>query len=434
MSDSQSPYQSDHPNWLQRVQEQSWEPELIISGLVLFALFQIPEMVDAGIDYLNVHSIRFFSQFSGDETIGALINTAVFWLIIGFITLIILRSIWLAYVGLSYVYDKGIKRDGLGYHPLFLKHVNTEQTYVPRIKKLERICSSLFAVTFMFVLFIIGVLSFFLIFTALIYYLVTAFPKTPFSWIDPFITITTGVYMVDFMTLGLIRRIPYLSVIYYPFYWILHKLTFAPLYESIYFGFVSNHKWWKIAPLIITFIVGSVFVANYMRNELSPFEATKLSVDDDHYVTFRGHYEDRAGEDASRRAYIPSEVVRGDLLRIFAVHNVGNEERYILPLCEYERKVEENPDIDVDSLRWECLNGFYDVAINDSTYTEKALIQKDVNTGYRGLVHWIDISHLPNGPHMAKVIHNRTFEDSVYNVTVALIEFQKQTTTPPPAQ
>ena len=31
--------------WLKRIQEQSWEPEILISGIVLFALTQFPPLI-----------------------------------------------------------------------------------------------------------------------------------------------------------------------------------------------------------------------------------------------------------------------------------------------------------------------------------------------------------------------------------------------------
>lgn len=38
--------EKDYPSWLKRIQEQSWEPEILISGIVLVALSQLPKAIE----------------------------------------------------------------------------------------------------------------------------------------------------------------------------------------------------------------------------------------------------------------------------------------------------------------------------------------------------------------------------------------------------
>ncbi|MGB6035516.1 MAG: hypothetical protein WBG42_04560, partial [Cryomorphaceae bacterium] len=73
-----------HRNWLQRVQEQSWEPEILISGIVLFALIQIPPYIKEANEYLDLYSGWIFSSGNVDESLAAILLTANYWLILGF--------------------------------------------------------------------------------------------------------------------------------------------------------------------------------------------------------------------------------------------------------------------------------------------------------------------------------------------------------------
>ena len=68
------------PDWLRQTQNNSWEPEVFISGIVLFGLIQIPEKLE---------SLRFF--FSREiygttndiDNLIAVLMTGIQWLIFG---------------------------------------------------------------------------------------------------------------------------------------------------------------------------------------------------------------------------------------------------------------------------------------------------------------------------------------------------------------
>ena len=94
---------SKTPEWLKRTQEKSWEAEILLSGLVLFALMQIPGMMDQieHFFYIKLKNPRYYlipSEF---------FSIAIEVLISGFIIHLIFRGIWVGLVGLSYVYPAG---------------------------------------------------------------------------------------------------------------------------------------------------------------------------------------------------------------------------------------------------------------------------------------------------------------------------------------
>jgi hypothetical protein len=47
MSDDHFEDEKQGKGWLKRVAEQSWEPELLISGLAIFATLQLPDIFES---------------------------------------------------------------------------------------------------------------------------------------------------------------------------------------------------------------------------------------------------------------------------------------------------------------------------------------------------------------------------------------------------
>ena len=154
MSNPSQQKQPDH--WLARVQEQSWEPEIIISGIVLFALYQIPELIGRLAHFLTNYSLSIFSGGTADEALISLLMVANVWLIIGFTAHLFLRSVWVAYVGLSYVYKEGIRVDRLRFRERYKQLLFKDTGFRNNIIRLERVCSTTFAVSFLLFMCVVG--------------------------------------------------------------------------------------------------------------------------------------------------------------------------------------------------------------------------------------------------------------------------------------
>ena len=149
-----------YKNWLQRIQEQSWEPEILISGIVLFSLFQIPPYIEQANEYLNLYSVLMFTRGNVDEVLAAVLLTANYWLIFGFATHLMGRSIWAAFVGLSYVYVDGVNMDRLKYPKKYLNLIQKTADYKRLIVRLERFCSTVFAASFLLFMCTLGIFCF----------------------------------------------------------------------------------------------------------------------------------------------------------------------------------------------------------------------------------------------------------------------------------
>lgn len=94
------------PNAVPRDTSPTWQSELLLSGGVVFALFQLPPLIDAGTAYFRprvgeggLQLLVFLSLYS---------KIAVLALIVAFTVHLALRAVWIALVGLHSVYPNGV--------------------------------------------------------------------------------------------------------------------------------------------------------------------------------------------------------------------------------------------------------------------------------------------------------------------------------------
>lgn len=103
------------PDWLKLLETQSWQAELIISGLVITGLFRLPDwIVDNGQRHILNSTVN--SAFFVDMAVMVFI-LAAFVLSLLFVWHFIMRAIWIALLGLNSVYPQGINPEselGLG--------------------------------------------------------------------------------------------------------------------------------------------------------------------------------------------------------------------------------------------------------------------------------------------------------------------------------
>jgi len=156
MSDKQT------PDWLIETQNKSWEPEIIISGIILTFVFLLP-------DYLY----NFFASLIQDhavwEIVGRMQYNICLMLLTGLkiilIIHLVLRGMWAGFVGLSYVFPDGVKAENLPEKVKFQHFVRPEAFVIG----IERICSLLFSMVFTSVYFVIGFFALFIPITLLFF-------------------------------------------------------------------------------------------------------------------------------------------------------------------------------------------------------------------------------------------------------------------------
>ena len=243
--------------WLDQLQQESWQLELLISGLALLGVF-------TSRPYLHNFSLLLTSQ--GDGTIDAINVAYLFvarpgWYLFVIILLlhIVLRGLWIGVIGLRYV-SKDIDYDALNYGAKMDSYVRrTVGDYDDYIERLEKLCSVLFAAAFLF---------FFLLISFVMYViplgLLIALTGQHESY-DVALTILIIIYLVigllvfiDFITAGLLRRskTKLIAAIYLPLYRFIGVITLSFLYRPLLYNFL-DHRYTKT----IFYVILPLFLA-----------------------------------------------------------------------------------------------------------------------------------------------------------------------------
>jgi hypothetical protein len=103
------------PNWLKDLGEQSWQAELVISGLIVTILFQLPDIFIKWAETTVIQSGEIEFTFLFVASISFLIG--IDCLIVFFGVHFVFRGIWIALLGLNSVYPNGIdaqSKKGMG--------------------------------------------------------------------------------------------------------------------------------------------------------------------------------------------------------------------------------------------------------------------------------------------------------------------------------
>lgn len=397
------------PRWLKKTQNNSWEPEIFISGIVLYGLIQTPAYLEEFRHYFKREIFSFSNDI--DNLIGIL-STGVQWLIFGLVLHLFFRGIWIGLVGLSYVFPKGIDHSKLNFKGKFENKTQRIPHFSEQIIKLEKISSSIFSISYFIFMSIIGAYMFFVIAIFIPIYLLIylsgiglgeiANHPNIITALNTYIMIIVGIgvlYMIDFLALGMFRRVKWLSKIYYPIYRLVSTLTFSSLYRNVYYTLISNFKSWKVIVFIISFIAitMSLFNINVSNNSLSS-ATSRLEFFGSTQSNFASSnsYENMNPTSKFQQVTIQSDIIKDEVLRIFVSHNIAFEDS-IRVNCDY-KKLENNTS--TDSLKLVCLGNFYNVAIDDSLYNAPDwLFHYDNTTNHRGIIGYVDISHLERGSH-----------------------------------
>lgn len=402
---------NEAPDWLKRTQEASWEPEILISGISLLALFQLPELITQAHIFVEDYTLASFQYGNVDDGFFTLLETAVYWLITCLIIHLGLRSIWVSFVGLSYAFPDGISFNNLKITSYYKSKLLRIRSFEESVIRLEKISSMMYATAFMLVLATIGV-SFYLTFWVVLINLFLAILQN-FMTVSPYwdsnilliIILITGVpYFIDFITLGWLKRFRLFAKIYRPVYNLLGILTLAPFYRGIYYGLISNIKRRYIFAGVFAFILVTFFLVISLRTG-SLLDRTKMINFNVGYTAFEGYYRDLNPNKPSRWATIGSSEVDNGVLQLILSHKAAQED-YIKDNCGYAERVADGEEL-ISLISLDCLSEIVHLEIDSIPIKPERWFFADYpGSSQRGISTWIRTDTISNGVHQLNVLIN----------------------------
>lgn len=157
MTTEKTPTSSLSPDEQTRLREltaQSWNLELAISGVAMYAILSLPDLLNGGFDYLQYNFLKGLDLQEMTTQIPvmaySMLKAAAYVLFGAFLINFVMRAFWVGLVGLHAVYPAGIK-----YGSLHMSTEYTKQRLADELGPLDRYilaidkrCNVLFALAF----------------------------------------------------------------------------------------------------------------------------------------------------------------------------------------------------------------------------------------------------------------------------------------------
>lgn len=443
-------------DWIERLQQESWNLELLVSGFSILLLIQAKDQLVKLLEYINLH-------YAFSDEIFSMLYTALGAITLGCIALVIcltihilLRGFWIGTIGLRSVQPK-VDFKKLRYAPAFQQQLEKNLPTLDRsLIRLDQVSSAIFSFAFLIIFMLLslvawfGVLTLFLLVRNFVYDLFeteTWLSETIFTFFTLgalFVVFLGLIYLIDTLSGGILKRIKWFKS--RPYIWVyrlMATITLSFLYRSIYYHLISYLGVWPSRFLLSGFLFSMVFLP-FLRldheiyfPDLSP-ENKVLSY----------YYDDiRADDEIIKSVAIPSSIIASKYLPIFTRYSPARNQTiaHLCPDYQPSRKSGFSSGIHINQDRFgledptvkeanadsllACLTSIYTVKIDDSTYQDlQYYYMEHPNRGEKGIFTTLNIENLAPGHHLLRVSYQKWYEyqDTVVTKNWVSIPFWKE--------
>lgn len=437
-------------NWLNTIQQDSWQLELIISGVVIFLMVGAYDPI---MDYQRALMVKVI----GGNMASQLFALGYFILLISYFTLLasfllhlLLRGLWIGAIGLRSVSDD-FDFEVLNFQPKFdgwlRRRLGTFDDYIER---LENQCSIAFSLSFLLFFCVIS-LGMYLIFVGSINQLIVVFnggfPEagTFAFYLLQFVALMGYVvgflYFLDFVTLGWLKKRKWLQRVYFPLYRFMGWVTLARFYRPFYYNLIDLPFGRKLVRWLWLVILGGLFLSSVVlvRNIYFPVSgaagADRVNADN-----YEENFVARPGIEIEKvvQSTIGERILTKDYLDVFVPYIAQMDNRRM------EKKFPEMEPGRVHSFVFEGIVGIGDQE-NDKANMDSLLLALSsglqlyvddslvLNPSWRfydhpvreqpGLLYTMPTHRLNRGEHLLKIRKERVVSDSLVWRDNALIYF-----------
>ena len=376
------------PKWLTKIQNNSWEPEIIISGFSIAFFFILPK-------YIYNFTAMLIQDFGADAllsfvqyTIMIFIITSLKVLFIGHLTL---RGLWTGLVGLSYVFPNGVKKELLEKE---LKNLTFKKP-IALVIEIEKICSLIFSFAFMIILYLIKIMMFYFVLIAgnIIFY---AFNLNSAA--------------MQFAQLTLIAIVIVIFVIFQTFkkkmFW---EHTSNSVSSNLIHTFSTNISKKRMRLILLSFIIITIPLSYSSISKFKFDVQRKLRISKSNltYVDQNNYLNEKNNGLRIPRAAINSFLIENSLLELY-ISSYKRDEGLIRDIqANFDKykivmpKVPGVPEVDINKLDQ---TGLYQIFVDDELILVKDwLLKKGVDNSQKFLTAEIPVDNISSGIHTLKI-------------------------------
>jgi hypothetical protein len=422
---------------LDKLQQESWQLELLISGFAIFGLITaIPHIRTAMVIAENDKEIYNFLPL-------IIAFTACSILIFNLLIHVILRGLWIGALGLRYV-SGDIDFESLNYQNKFTNHLKKKiVSFDKYVATLENYCSVLFAVSFLLIFYVISIALILLCIVSIATLIISNenLPETLRSIIGAililFILFGTFLVFVDFITQGYLKKNKILSKIYFPFYKVFSYITLTFLYRPLVYNFLDNKFTRRLSFFLVPSYIAISVLISFKNHKTNYLEKAKYVSNT--YLDKR-NYEDLLvnEDDFSRVATIQSKIIREPYIKLFKIFTENVENR-IYNYHTSLRPKNDNRGFKTDIIMFnsteslknrdsltrkylEVFNNMHQVYIDSLQFKSDFLIAKDKRKQF-GFETYIILKNLTEGKLVLKLKRLRKRKKDTVKLTEVTIPF-----------
>jgi hypothetical protein len=401
----------------------TWELELFLSGALVFATFQLPDLVEKFFHSLEPHVAGMTRTAVLDLSLYA--KSIAYTLLITFTVHLIGRAQWVALMGLQSVFPKGIRWDELKIGPIARRMYEERTPGLARvIAALDNFCSIIFSMGMMFVvlfLFSATVVSL----TGGLAWLLSRFVtggRYFDAWFIGIVLVVVGIPVVS----GLVdRRLGAKLAPGSRGYRLIHAmlrfsfaLNFVRTIGPMMWVLMSNIGRRKAVLALYAGLMGIIFVSSVdvmVRRGavgLNNYDYYGPSVM--HGVSSANYENQRTADAGARVPMIQSDIIRDPYVKLFIPYSPGRHNAALAKACPglkplQTEGVQVGGDTPVpDSLAvpaLQCIAKLHDVKLDGAPIPnlEFAFYEHPM-TGLRGVIAYIAVDSLPRGRHVLTIM------------------------------
>lgn len=326
---------SEEQDKLRELTTQSWNLELAISGVAMFAILQLPDLLESAFGYIRFNYLTQFNGIAGmlPSLAYSMIRATCYVLFVAFLANFVMRAFWVGLVGLLAVFPSGIQYNRIPFTtPYSQQRMANELGPLDRyILWLDKRCNIVFALAFQMV-FLLIVVAFLYVLGLLIYLGVQ--PNVPtYVWfgIKIAVGVLVGIFYLALIILNQkkIKETPRGIQLNYQLMKVAQQLSMGMYRHSSY---ITNTFYSNIRPgqlfrtfaifMLVFFVVLFIEITTDVSRDSGSFNNRHLysARVDSLYIEPTAYDNQRAEGAFISVASIQSDVIREPYVRLFIAY------------------------------------------------------------------------------------------------------------------
>ncbi|SEB98713.1 hypothetical protein SAMN04489761_2173 [Tenacibaculum sp. MAR_2009_124] len=401
-------------NWLQRLKDESWEAELLVSAVAIFGTFQLFDGINWITNFFintvnpNQYFVAYFICFFGLIAVSALAAM--------FVIHFFLRAYWVGLVGLNSVFPDYSLEDS-AYSKIYTEKI---LSILPKLKdsiqKVDELCSVIFSIAFTFLL-LYGYIAFFSSLYLLIYNMLSEYINSYILMVPAiFIGLSLFVQIIISVIANLKKNQEKekLQLLSFKVVKFVSMISFGPIYKSILqvtMIFGSNFKKKKsLVYLIFVFLISAMLVAviQLPKTNILYLVRNRVAANYDIHKTYADYYKDSNRQiEFLLSPEIESDFIERNTLEVFIpIFDYESSMRDVV--CGTFEEISSNSRKEKSKNRAiyleECYKKYHKVFLNEEKIEVTFLrYNNHYRTNQFGIIAFIDISKLPVGLNALKI-------------------------------